>query len=290
MKIKLTSLAGAAFASFWISLLVSCGASKTTQPLVIAESTTAASILSGHQPTTESRVISQPEALMLGQTKLKTPIKAVKFGSGERVVVVLAGIHGDERSSTDVAEAFVASLQKAGNPANTTIVVIPMMNPDGIALGKRTNSNGVDINRNFPASSWRAEFDNERYAPGRHPGSEFETRALVKLLNKHSIALVVSIHAPLNCINWDGPGGDIAQVMSEVSGFPLKEEIGYETPGSLGSYLGKDKGIPTITLELQSAAKSERVLQYGLMALQAAIAHIGRMSAEEHRRILKSAD
>ena len=289
MKTKLTFLTSSTFTVFCISLLVSCGSSKTEQTPKLAEGAMAASFLSVQQPIAESLVVSQPEALILGHTKLKSPITATKFGTGERVMIVLAGIHGDEPASIDVAEAFVTSLQKTGNPANTTIIVIPMMNPDGIARGNRTNSNGVDLNRNFPASSWRAEFKSERYAPGRHPGSEYETRALIKLLNTHSVTLVVSIHAPLNCINWDGPALDIARVMSDAGGFPLKEEIGYETPGSLGSYLGRDKGIPTITLELQSAARSDRGLHYGLMALQAAIAHLGRMSAEEHRRI-KSGD
>jgi hypothetical protein len=64
--------------------------------------------------------------------------------------------------------------------------------------------------------------------------------------------------------------------MSEASGLPVKEHIGYETPGSLGSYLGKERGVPTITLELPLATKSESVVRQGVVALQAAIAHLQR--------------
>lgn len=31
---------------------------------------------------------------------------------------------------------------------------------------------------------------------------------------------------------------------------PLQESIGYPTPGSFGTWAGVEKGIPTITLEL----------------------------------------
>jgi len=35
-----------------------------------------------------------------------------------------------------------------------------------------------------------------------------------------------------------------------ASGWPVRADIGYPTPGSLGSWLGLDRGLPVLTLEL----------------------------------------
>ena len=34
------------------------------------------------------------------------------------------------------------------------LMFIPCLNPDGMQLGRRTNANGVDLNRNFPTKNW----------------------------------------------------------------------------------------------------------------------------------------
>ena len=40
------------------------------------------------------------------------------------------------------------------------------------------------------------------------------------------------------------------RAVSAASGWPVRPQIGYPTPGSLGSWLGIDRGIPILTLEL----------------------------------------
>jgi protein MpaA len=37
--------------------------------------------------------------------------------------------------------------------------------------------------------------------------------------------------------------------MSKYNGYPVEGDIGYPTPGSLGTYYGKERDIPVITLE-----------------------------------------
>ena len=211
----------------------------------------------------------------LGYTSRNTPINAFVFGNGHKHVVVLGGIHGDERSAAVVATALVDSLDNNQVSANLTVVVVPRLNPDGLDAGTRTNGSAVDINRNFPSKTWRAEPRGGRYHSGEKPSSEPETRIVIDLIKKWSPELLISIHAPLNCINWDGPAKDIARTMAEASGYPLREDIGYETPGSLGSYAGKELNIPTITLELQDAVGNQEVTKQGLFALRAAINQIG---------------
>ena len=43
---------------------------------------------------------------------------------------------------------------------------------------------------------------------------------------------------------------NIAQKISEITGYPIQEDIGYPTPGSFGTYCGVERKIPTITLEV----------------------------------------
>ena len=53
-------------------------------------------------------------------------------------------------------------------------------------------------------------------------------------------------------MDYDGPAGDLARAMADSSGLPVKK-LG-SRPGSLGSYLGVDRKVPIITLELPRAA------------------------------------
>jgi len=171
------------------------------------------------------------------------------FGDGAETVVVLGGIHGDESSSTEAAYDLVEFL--CATPAATAgrkVVVAPEVNPDGNAAATRRNANDIDLNRNFPAKNWSDE--SGAHGPGPFPGSEPETRFVLTLLDLYAPARVVATHAAAACVNWDGPAEKLADAMSQESGLPTSPTIGYPTPGSLGSYLGVDRAVPTITFEL----------------------------------------
>ena len=58
------------------------------------------------------------------------------------------------------------------------------------------------------------------------------------------------MHAPFKVVNYDGNAKLIAQKISNIINYPVQENIGYPTPGSLGTWAGIEKNIPTITLEL----------------------------------------
>ena len=67
-------------------------------------------------------------------------------------------------------------------------------------------------------------------------------------------ARVVSIHQPLRCIDYDGSAKSLAEEMAVASGLPVRK-LG-ALPGSLGTLLGVDLGIPIVTVELPGAATS----------------------------------
>src|SRR5262249_41419480 len=73
---------------------------------------------------------------------------------------------------------------------------------------------------------------------------------IADLYAREQIAAVVAVHAPFACVNFDGPAAAWADAVAAASGWPARAHIGYPTPGSLGSWLGGDSGLPVLTLEL----------------------------------------
>lgn len=149
------------------------------------------------------------------------------------------------------------------------LLFIPCLNPDGMQLGKRTNSNGVDLNRNFPTKNWgqnkgeNATCDDSTsdYFGGVAPASEIETQFVIKVIEKYSPSCILTLHAPYKVVNYDGPAKEIAQEISKIIGYPAEGSIGYPTPGSFGTYCGVERNIPTITLELDEETPVENLIQ-----------------------------
>jgi len=146
-------------------------------------------------------------------------------------------------------------------------VMLPTANPDGLAAQTRENARGIDLNRNFDTSN---RVDNG--TNGLRPLTEPESQALELAIKEYRPSRIVSVHQPLSCIDYDGPGEAIAARMAQDCDLPVKK-IGAR-PGSLGSYTGETLRIPTITLELppEASKMSETVLwqKYG-KALMAAV-------------------
>lgn len=172
------------------------------------------------------------------------PLLATEHGAGREVVLVLGGIHGDEEGSRAFVEALGHLLRdRPGLLAGRQVLLVPAANPDGLARRTRANARGVDLNRNFPTSNFRPGGPG-----GTSPFSEPESRALGDLIVARQPALVVSVHQPLACVDWDGPARGAAERISEASGLPLRK-LGAR-PGSLGSFVGLTLGRPIVTLEL----------------------------------------
>ena len=172
---------------------------------------------------------------------------------GKKPVILLGGVHGDEPEGVALAQATLQWLIANPNAVKTDWLVIPCINPDGLAKNERTNANGVDLNRNFPAKGWTTEAKKPRYYPGPHRGSELETQAVVSLIEQTEPSLVIHCHAWEPCVVYTGETGRAAaEKLAEASGYQARPTIGYDTPGSLGDYGNHDLGIPVICIEANS--------------------------------------
>jgi protein MpaA len=187
-----------------------------------------------------------------GGTNRGNEIMMRVFGSGPKTVLIIGGIHGDEPASVIAVIRLAKHLEKNPGLTKNRAVLIPCLNPDGLRIGTRTNGNKIDINRNYPSSTWSSEYIKDYNNPGPEASSEPETLTVIDAINTYHPVLVVQMHQPFGALYPDKntPSG-LVNKMSEISGFPVLEDIGYSTPGSLGNYLGEHRNkIMCITYEL----------------------------------------
>lgn len=190
-------------------------------------------------------VIPHERRIEIGTSVQGRSIEAVLRGHGQEIIMILASIHGSEPAGTPLVEELFDKLDDEPSLLDgKTLVVVPVVNPDGFAVGKRHNDRGVDLNRNFPAANREVA---ERY--GTEGLSEPESRAIYELLGRYPPTRIVSIHQPVACVDYDGPAQRLAAAMADVCPLPVRR-LG-SRPGSLGSYAGVDLRIPIITFELK---------------------------------------
>ena len=209
--------------------------------------------------------LALPAWTSIGMSVQGRPIRYRVIGSGSRRVLFIGGIHGDEtEGKVATAQLPLTFLRSPGLSRQVTLHIVEDMNPDGRYAGARTNSRGVDLNRDFPSS-------NRRQGRGL---SEPESRAVHDLIRTLQPDLVIVAHSwrQRYFINYDGPGKHLARAFSRDSGFPVvpSSNIG-ATPGSLGSWCGWDLGIPILTIEWQRGTLPEQAWASTRTALLAVI-------------------
>lgn len=192
--------------------------------------------------------------------KIKQNIPGVDFIEKESSnisalnVLIIGVFHGEEPQGEYIIEKYLQN--KNFNGIKNNLYFIPCLNSYGIKQNTRGNSNGVDLNRNFPTKNWQLTSKDEFYS-GESPASEVETKYMLEILEKVKPDVILTLHAPLKCVNFDGPAKDIADKISQITGYPVQKNIGYPTPGSFGTYCGVERNIPTITLEFDELETSK---------------------------------
>ena len=174
-----------------------------------------------------------------------------------KTILIVGVFHGEEPQGKYIIDRYVKDNNKK---SRNHLHFIPCFNPWGYQRGIRGNIHGVDLNRNYPTKNWKLTEQGEFYS-GESPASEMETRFMIEVLERTNPNIILTLHAPLNCVNFDGPARDIANKISKITQYPVQEDIGYPTPGSFGTYCGIERNIPTITLEFDGEEPEERLYE-----------------------------
>lgn len=170
-----------------------------------------------------------------------TDVKAHKY------LYLIGGTHGDEVEGVYVLKELFEWLKVNHNVADLPIVVIPILNIDGYRASSRVNAHAVDLNRNYPTSNWEPTARKPKYNPGPTPNSEPENIFLLKLFEKYNPGLVISFHSWKRLLNYNGSIEDVADYISSHNEYETAADVGYPTPGSLGTFVPEtyDSGVLT---------------------------------------------
>ncbi len=203
------------------------------------------------QPVPEAPPPPPPDSgwQVIGQSIEGRDIRLRTVGSGPRSVLWIGGIHGDEAegavATAQLPDAFLAERDRA---ERVTLHLIEDLNPDGRAAETRSNAAEVDLNRNYPAAFEPAP------AHGEAPLDQPEAALLAAQVDALHPDLIMVAHSwrESHFINYDGPAADLAARFSAASGYPVVPSGDINpTPGSLGSWIGIERGIPILTVEYE---------------------------------------
>lgn len=214
-----------------------------------------------------------PPWMPIGWSCEGRPIEATVFGSGDLRIYLIGGIHGDENEGLVSVDALARSLSlPTGLPAATWRMV-RNANPDGTAANTRGNANHRDLNRNWPARNFAA-----RSTYGTTPLSEPETAAIHQDLLAFRPDVVIVFHSSPRgpFVNFDGPAVHLAEAFTEAARagdgrWRVVPNMGYPTPGSLGSFIGVDGGVPILTIEFERGHSADMVLTAASSGVEAVV-------------------
>ncbi|GIX40659.1 MAG: murein peptide amidase A [Leptospiraceae bacterium] len=209
---------------------------------------------------------------IIGYSVKNQPIE-LYFKNNEKAkfsILFLGGVHGNESEGFLFLERFIQEIQnhQISIPDKISLWICPRVNPDGCNVLRRTNANNVDLNRNLPTKDWTNHFTEPKYYPGPYPASEPETKATMVMVENIKPKFIISFHSyEMPMINYNGNCLDLAKKMAEYNQLEPKGDIGYPTPGSLGTYAGLELNIPTITLEILRGQSPDEVWKQHLDAV-----------------------
>lgn len=183
---------------------------------------------SGDVPVGRGVDTSLVQTRTIGTSVQGRPIVAIERGTpGGTPVLVVGVIHGDE----DEGARIVDKLRSVPVPPGVDLWLVPTINPDGTALGRRQNARGVDLNRNFP-KGW-APLGTPGYWQygGPSAASEPETQAMVAFMTELKPAITIWYHQDVDVVSPGGPRPEVYTAYADIVRQKVDEVTG-------GTYTG----------------------------------------------------
>lgn len=175
-------------------------------------------------------------------------------------MLVVSGIHGNERVTWPIAEA----ISQVALPDDLTLAIIPSANPDGWASGQRRNAHGVDLNRNFPYRWSRSD-------GGPAPASAPETRALMSAVTSFAPDYAAWIHQPLGYVApLAGCPVAYADAWRSAVGDRRRDDVDQHGGGE--TWCARVARVPTILVEVATWTASAALVAAHVRGFQAYIA------------------
>jgi hypothetical protein len=255
---------------------------ETTATYTVLPSLTPLTI-STLMPTPVSFSTPVPDYFIFGYSARRRELTAWRFGNGPTILMLVGGIHGGwESNTTGLMNELVQHFQSTPQDvlAGMSLVIIPMLNPDGAALGRvlegRFNGNNVDLNRNW-GCGWQetAYFRSQVVSSGSTAFSEPESAALAKLIGDIRPATVLFYHSAAdgvfagNCGDVPGDSAVMSAVLGQATGYKYGASFNaYPVTGTAPAWVDSI-GIPSADVELATWQTTEfdRNLR-GVMAIQ----------------------
>jgi protein MpaA len=206
------------------------------------------------------------KAIFLDHSANGLPIPGYIFGRKGPEVLILGGVHGDEREGVEAAYGLCRRFAQSF-PFNLRLTLIPAFNIDGVTHHSRLNGHGVDLNRNMATNDWSPKISNPRYHPGPKANSEPETTALIRWLDEHKPRFILSLHSWKPVLNVNGRCRPEAEAIAQCTRYPVEDSIGYPTPGCLGTYCGLEREMPTLTYEIERGLDTKSILDIHVPAI-----------------------
>lgn len=221
-------------------------------------------------------------AFLIGHSFEGRDIWGWRFGTGSKLLLLVGGIHnGFESNTVLLVNALIDHFETTPTDVlpGMSIILVPVLNPDGLALGRTTNGrfngNNVDLNRNW-GCDWSADayWRQQKVNPGTQAFSEPETQALSVFMQQTRLVAALFYHAAADGL-FEGTCNDkvdsaqLAAVYGDASGYPYGKPFDAYTVSGTESNWADGQGILSADVELASSRSTEfdRNLR-GILALQ----------------------
>lgn len=216
-------------------------------------------------------------------------ITAYHYGSGEKEILFIGGIHGGyEWNTVLLAYELMDYLDKNPNaiPQGERVTVIPVLNPDGLkkvvgtdgrftranvptdlekTIPGRFNGNAVDLNRNFDCE-WQAtgKWQDTTVSGGNRAFSEPESQAIQSYVTAHTPSAVVVWYSAAGGVYSSSCHNDVSPetkaltaTFAKASGYPGHESFDfYAITGDMVNWFAKNN-IPAISVLLTNHTDTE---------------------------------